>query len=77
MVKAHLEMKLIRTVGDNKKSFSKCINGKRQCKNNVSPLQNESGHLRDRDKNKAEVFNILFAYWWQTKEKSVPRAGPP
>lgn len=69
MVKAHLEMKLIRTVGNNKKSFCKCTNGKRQCKNNIGPLQNEDRHLTDNDKDKAEVFNIFFASVFNTGDR--------
>lgn len=47
---------------DNKKEvFFKYINGNRQCKNNISPLQDKDGHLTNRDRDKAEVFKAFFA----------------
>lgn len=57
MAKAQLQIKLARTAQDNKKSFFKYINGKRQIRNNTGPFQDEDGHLTNRDKDTAEVFN--------------------
>lgn len=46
---------------ETKKRFLKYINGKRQCRNNNSFLQDEDGHITNRDMDKAEVFNAFFA----------------
>ncbi|NXB47098.1 RTJK polymerase, partial [Leucopsar rothschildi] len=59
--KVLLELKLARTVGNNKKSIFKYINGSRQCKNNIGPLQDEDGHLTHKDRDKAEEFNPFFS----------------
>lgn len=40
--------------------FFKYINGKRQCKNIISPFQDGDGHLTDRERDKAEVFSTSF-----------------
>ncbi|RMC20216.1 hypothetical protein DUI87_01062 [Hirundo rustica rustica] len=50
-----------RTVEDNKNSFPEYIYSKRQSRNNIIPLQDEDGHLRNRDMEKADVFNTFFA----------------
>lgn len=61
MAKTQLEMKLYRNAGDSKLSFFKYINSKRQCKNNITSLQDEDGHLTNRDMNKADVCYTFFA----------------
>lgn len=48
------------------KSFFKCINDSRQCKNNISPLQDEGGCLTNGDMDKAEMFNVFFASVFNT-----------
>lgn len=49
-------------MGDDKKEgFFKYINGNRQYKNNISPLQDEDGLLTSRERDKAEVFKAFFA----------------
>lgn len=62
---ALLELKMARTVGNNKKSIFKDINGSRQYKNNIGPLQYEDGHLTGtetthRDRDQAEEFSAFF-----------------
>lgn len=42
-------------------SFFKCINGNRHHKNIISPLEDADGHITNRDREKAEVFNACFA----------------
>lgn len=67
-------LKLARTVMDNKKEvFFKYINGKRQMRNNTGPLQDEDGHLTNRDRDKAEVFNTFFASVFSTD--AAPRGS--
>ncbi|KAF4793609.1 hypothetical protein TURU_109620 [Turdus rufiventris] len=43
------------------RGFFKYINGKRQCRNYINELQDEGGHLTNRNIDKAEVFNAFFA----------------
>ncbi|KAJ7396949.1 rna-directed dna polymerase from mobile element jockey-like [Pitangus sulphuratus] len=57
--KAQLELKLGGNMGDHKKSFFKYINGNRQYRNIIGPLQGEDGHLTNRQK--AEMFDTFFA----------------
>ncbi|NXL24651.1 RTXE polymerase, partial [Setophaga kirtlandii] len=64
--KAQLELKLGRNVEVNKKKNFKYNNGKRQCKNNIDPLQDVDGHLTNRDMDKAEVFNVFLASVFNT-----------
>ncbi|KAF4795426.1 hypothetical protein TURU_093430 [Turdus rufiventris] len=59
-VKAQLELKLAKNAVDNKKTSIKYINGKSQCRSNISPLQDEDGHLTNRDMDRAEVLNAFF-----------------
>ncbi|KAJ7412607.1 hypothetical protein BTVI_45938 [Pitangus sulphuratus] len=66
--KAELELKLGRNVGDNKKSFKKYVNSKRQCRNNIGPLQDDDGHLTNREIDKAEMFNAFFAFVFYTDD---------
>lgn len=46
---------------DSKKGFLKCVNGKRQTRNNIGLLLDEHGHLSNGDIDKAETFNAFFA----------------
>lgn len=62
MAKAQLEFNLTRNVEDNKKVFFKYIDGNKQCKNNIIPLQNEDGHLENRNRDKAEMCNAFFVF---------------
>ncbi|KAJ7405743.1 hypothetical protein WISP_138422 [Willisornis vidua] len=66
--KAQLELKLVRNVGVNENSFFKYINGSRQHRNIIGPLQEEDGHLTNSDRDKAEVFNAFFACVFNTDD---------
>lgn len=57
MAKAQLELKLPELWGT-RKSFFRYINSKTH---NIVSLQDEDGHVTNRIRNKAEVFNIIFA----------------
>ncbi|GAB0187269.1 mitochondrial enolase superfamily member 1 [Grus japonensis] len=59
--KALTEISLARDVKDNKKSFYRYVSDKRRTRENVGPLQNETGDLVTQDMEKAEVFNDFFA----------------
>ncbi|GAB0184104.1 mitochondrial enolase superfamily member 1 [Grus japonensis] len=59
--KALIELNLTRDVKDNKKSFYRYVSDKRRMRENVGPLQNETGDLVTQDMRKAEVLNDFFA----------------
>ncbi|GAB0185833.1 mitochondrial enolase superfamily member 1 [Grus japonensis] len=59
--KALREISLARDVKDNKKSFYRYVSDKRRTRENVGPLQNETGDLVTQDMEKAEVLNDYFA----------------
>lgn len=61
MAMAQLELKLVRTMGGNKKVL-KYIYVKRQCRNCINPSQDEDGNLTVRDIDKADVFNAFFVF---------------
>lgn len=46
--------------GQKNRIFFKYINGKRQCKNIISPFQDGDGHLTNRERDMAEVFSTSF-----------------
>ncbi|GAB0183010.1 mitochondrial enolase superfamily member 1 [Grus japonensis] len=56
-----MEISLARDVKDNKKSFYRYVSEKRRMRENVGPLQNETGNLVTQDMEKAEVLNDFFA----------------
>ncbi|GAB0195030.1 mitochondrial enolase superfamily member 1 [Grus japonensis] len=59
--KALIEISLARDVKDDKKSFYRYVSDKRRMRENVGPLQNETGDLVTQDMEKAEVLNNFFA----------------
>ncbi|GAB0203811.1 hypothetical protein GRJ2_002846700 [Grus japonensis] len=59
--KALTELNLARDIKDNKKSFYRYVSDKRRTRENVGPLQNETGDLVVQDMEKAEVLNDFFA----------------
>ncbi|GAB0187514.1 F-box only protein 11 [Grus japonensis] len=59
--KALIEINLARDVKGNKKSFYRYVSDKRRTRENVGPLQNETGNLVTQDMEKAEVLNDFFA----------------
>ncbi|GAB0209752.1 hypothetical protein GRJ2_003440900 [Grus japonensis] len=68
--KALIELKLARDVKDNKKSFYRYVSDKRRTRENVGPLQNETGDLVTQDMEKAEVLNDFFASVFTSKGSS-------
>ncbi|GAB0179621.1 mitochondrial enolase superfamily member 1 [Grus japonensis] len=65
--KALIELNLARAVKGNKKSFYRHISDKRKTRENVSPLQNETGDLVTQDMEKAEVLNNFFSSVFTSK----------
>ncbi|KAK4818694.1 hypothetical protein QYF61_017915 [Mycteria americana] len=59
--KALLELNLARDLKGNKKSFYRYVGDKRKTRENVGPLQKETGDLVTWDMEKAEVLNDFFA----------------
>ncbi|GAB0209633.1 mitochondrial enolase superfamily member 1 [Grus japonensis] len=59
--KAQLELKLASVVSDNKKVFFKYVNSKRRSKENIGAILVEDAHLTNRDEEKVEAFNVVFA----------------
>ncbi|GAB0183447.1 mitochondrial enolase superfamily member 1 [Grus japonensis] len=68
--KALIELNLARDIKDNKKSFYRYVSVKRKTRENVGPLQNETGDLVTQDVEKAEVLNNLFASVFTSKRLS-------
>ncbi|XP_053905560.1 uncharacterized protein LOC128849191 [Cuculus canorus] len=68
--KAQLEIKLAKSVKDNKKSFYKYINRKRRMRENIQSLLDAEGITVTGDKDKAEVLNAFFASAFNSKESS-------
>jgi len=58
---AQSELKLVRAVSDNKKGIFKYVNSKRRAKENIGPILVEDGLLTNRDEEKVEAFNVVFA----------------
>ncbi|GAB0208399.1 mitochondrial enolase superfamily member 1 [Grus japonensis] len=59
--KAQLELKLASVVSDKKKGFFTYLNNKRRSKENIGLILVEDVHLTNRDEEKAEAFNAVFA----------------
>ncbi|KAK4828562.1 hypothetical protein QYF61_027531 [Mycteria americana] len=66
--KARLEFKLASTAKDNKKGFFKYVNSKRRTRANIGVLLDEVGHLKNRDVDKAEMFNAFFTSVFNTND---------
>ncbi|GAB0208353.1 mitochondrial enolase superfamily member 1 [Grus japonensis] len=62
-----IELNLARDVKDNKKGFYRYVRDKRRTRENVGPLQNETGDLVTQDMEKAEVLNDFFASVFTSK----------
>ncbi|KAJ7412027.1 hypothetical protein BTVI_47909 [Pitangus sulphuratus] len=57
-----------RNVGDNKKSAFEHINSSRRYRNIIGPFQGEDGHLANTVRDKAELFDALFASVFNTDD---------
>lgn len=64
------ELNQTRDVESNKKTFCRCIDGKRMAGKNVSLLWQERGDLVTRDMEKAEVFHAFFVSVFTSKVSS-------
>ncbi|GAB0205261.1 mitochondrial enolase superfamily member 1 [Grus japonensis] len=65
--KALTELNLARDVKGNRKSFYRYVSDKRKTRENVGPLQNETGDLVTQYMEKAEVLNDFFASVFTSK----------
>ncbi|KAK4822674.1 hypothetical protein QYF61_019041 [Mycteria americana] len=68
--KALIELNMARDVKGNKKSFHRYVGDERKIRENVSPLQKETGDLVTWDREKAEVLNYIFASVFTGKRSS-------
>lgn len=57
---AQLELKLASVLSDNK-GFSKCVNSKRQSKQNIGLVLIKDSHLTSTDEEQVGSFNAFFA----------------
>ncbi|GAB0178261.1 cAMP-dependent protein kinase inhibitor alpha [Grus japonensis] len=73
--KALIEINLARDVKDNKKSFYRYVSDKRRTRENMGPLQNETGDLVTQDMEKAEVLSDFFASVFTGKSLSHTAQG--
>lgn len=55
-----IELILVTTIKDNKKSFYRYVNDKRKNRENLSPLCKDGGELVTWDVEKAEILNNIF-----------------
>ena len=65
--KAQLELNLDIKVKDNNKYLYKYINSKRRDRENLHPLLDAEGNLLNKDQDKAEVLNAIFASVFNSK----------
>ncbi|GAB0188293.1 mitochondrial enolase superfamily member 1 [Grus japonensis] len=65
--KALIELNLARDIKGNKKSFYRYVSDKRKMRENVGPLQKETGDMFSQDTEKAEVLNEFFASVFTSK----------
>ena len=65
--KALIEFNLAQEFKSNKKSFYRYISGKRKTRENMGPLQKETGNLVAQGMEKAEVLNSIFASVFTSK----------
>ncbi|KFV11016.1 hypothetical protein N340_00534, partial [Tauraco erythrolophus] len=68
--KALIELNLARDIKGNKKNFYRCVSEKKRFRENVGPLQKETGDLATRDMEKADVLNDFFASVFTGKSSS-------
>ena len=74
--KAPLELKLAGVVSDNKAAFFKYVNSKRRSKANIGPILVEDGPLTNRDEEKAEAFNAVFASVFNNTDRPWAAQSP-
>ncbi|KAK4823199.1 hypothetical protein QYF61_027208 [Mycteria americana] len=74
--RAQLELKLASVVSDNKRGFFKYVNSKRRSKENIRLILVEDGDLTNRDEEKAEAFNAVFASVFNTTDTPWAARSP-
>ncbi|PKU39318.1 rna-directed dna polymerase from mobile element jockey- hypothetical protein [Limosa lapponica baueri] len=74
--KAQLELKLASVVSDNKKGFLKYITSKRRSKENIGLIFVEDGHLTNRDEEKVDTFNVVFASAFNNTDRPSAARSP-
>ncbi|KFQ11448.1 hypothetical protein N330_00764, partial [Leptosomus discolor] len=65
--KALIELNLARDIKANKKNFYRYTGDKRRTRENVGPLQKETGDLVTQDTEEVEVLNVFFASVFTSK----------
>ncbi|KFV20004.1 hypothetical protein N340_00444, partial [Tauraco erythrolophus] len=68
--KALIELNLARDIKGNKKGFYRYASDKKRSRENVGPLQKETGHLATQGAEKADVLNDFFASVFTDKRSS-------
>ena len=68
--KTQIESNLGRDIKGNENKFYRCVNNKRKAREDVDPLQKETGDLVTRDIEKAEVLNDFSASVFTSKGSS-------
>ncbi|KFV09134.1 hypothetical protein N340_03481, partial [Tauraco erythrolophus] len=68
--KALIELNLARDIKGNKKNFYRYVSDKKRSRENVGPLQKETGDLATQDMEKAEVVNEFFSSVFSGKRSS-------
>ncbi|TRZ05372.1 hypothetical protein HGM15179_021735 [Zosterops borbonicus] len=68
--KARLGFKQASTGKDNKRDLYKCVHNKRGIGNSIGPWLNKIGHLKNSHVDKAETFNVLFTFAFNSDGKS-------
>ena len=68
--KTQIESNLGRDIKGNENKFYRCVNNKRKAREDVGPLQKETGDLVTRDIEKAEVLNDFSASVFTSKGSS-------
>ena len=63
-------------MSDNKKGFFKYVNSKRRSKENIGLILVEDGHLTNRDEEKAEAFNAVFASVFNNTDRPWAAQSP-
>ncbi|KFV00772.1 hypothetical protein N340_04752, partial [Tauraco erythrolophus] len=64
------ELNLARDIKGNKKNFYRYVSDKKRSRENIGPLQKETGDLATRDMEKGEVLNDFFASVFTGKSSS-------
>jgi len=75
--KAHLELRLVTVIKDDKKCFYKYINNKKRVKESLHPLLDARGNIANNAEEKAEVLNASFASVFNSQTGCPQGSQPP